>query len=309
MDFLKTLKSPSPVFPNDRNIIAFINEEDSISSAFQTLIKNQVLSAPVFSNREKKYCYMLSMRDILDHALHILDECEFAGDDTPAVAFLTEKEHFRKYRVKDIAGNRDKLVQIGTDFTVDKVVELMVDNNAHRIIVLNPDNSLSNLITQSRVVECLVQLFDISPSLGALGKRTVENLGLAKTDNLISCQNSDKTIDAFRKMNENQISGIPVLNSEKMLVGNISESDLKAIESNARFLKLLHLPVCEYLEALGQRNVVKCKPSDTFRQVVERVTESYVHRCYVVDDDDHLIGVISLHNILEALVKYSSPAP
>jgi CBS-domain-containing membrane protein len=317
MDFLATIKAPSPVFPNDQNAIISVGADAPVSEAFQVLIKNGVLAAPVFDYTENKYCYMFSIRDVVYHALRVLDETQFTNEDIPAMTFMTEKDHFRNYKVKDIVGHKEKLVEVGTEDTVDKVVAQMVQANAHRVVSLNKDGSLNNIITQSRVVECLVQLFDVSPSLGALGKQTVKDLGLAKTGSLVSVRDSDKAVQAFRLMCENNVSGLPVLSSNNTLVGNISESDLRAIQSNAQYLKLLYLPVSEYLEAMKKhprtskkgQDVVKCELIDTYRTVVERVVESRVHRCYVVDDAGLLIGVISLQNLLAALVKFSPPAP
>jgi hypothetical protein len=84
-------------------------------------------------------------------------------------------------------------------------------------------------------------------------------------------------------------------------VGNISESDLRAIQSNAQYLKMLYLPIHEYLELMQKhhseeprnyrtRPVVKCESMDTFRDVVERVVEHKVHRCYMVDSAGKLVS-------------------
>lgn len=320
MDFLATIKAPSPVFPNDQNALVSVAADAPVSEAFKVLIKNDFHAAPVFDYTQNKYCYMFSIRDVVHHALKVLEEPQFTDDDVPAITFLTEKDHFRNYKVQDIVGRKEPLVEVGTDVTVDKVVEFMVNANAHRVVSLNPDGSLNNIITQSRVTECLVQLFDVSPSLGALGKQTVQDLKLAKTGAIVSIRESDKAIKAFKLMCENNVSGLPVLSSNNTLVGNISEGDLRAIQNNAQYLKLLYLPVSEYLEAMRKdartqygpgkgRSQVTCEPTDTFRTVVERVVESRVHRCYVVDGSGAMVGIISLHNILAALVKFSQAAP
>lgn len=320
MDFLATIKAPSPVFPNDQNAIISVGADAPVSQAFQVLIKNNILAAPVFDYAKNQYCYMFSMRDVVNHALRVLDEIKFADETMPAITFLTEKDHFRNYKVQDVVGRKEALVEIGTDMTVDKVVELMVRTQAHRVVSLNPDHSLNNLITQSRIVECLVQLFEVSPSLGVLGKQTVQDLGLGKKDKLLSISTDKRAIDAFRAMCDNNISGLPVLGTDGKLVGNISETDLQAIQSNAQYLKMLYLPIHEYLDLMHKhhseeprnyrmRPVVKCEGVDTFRQVVERIVENKVHRCYVVDSAGKLIGLISLHDILATLVKFSASAP
>ena len=321
MDFLATIKAPSPVFPNDQNAIISVAADASVAQAFQVLIKNHILSAPVFDYSNDKYYYMFSIKDVVNHAVRVLDDAKFADDEIPAMTFLTEKEHFRNYKVQDIVGQRDKLLEVGTDMSVDKVVELMVKNNVHRVISLNADRSLNNIITQSRVVECLVQLFGVSPSLSALGKQTIQDLKLAKMDGIISVNEDDKAVDAFRLMSKHNISGLPVVSADGKLVGNISESDLQAIQSNAAYLKQLFQPIREYLADMARhrtdlgprarpaRHLVICDPIDSYRQVVEKVVEHKVHRCFVVDAENKLLGVITLHDILSALVKFSPPAP
>jgi len=320
MDFLATIKAPSPVFPNDQNAIISVDADAPVSQAFKVLIKNNILAAPVFDYANNKYCYMFSMRDVVFHALRVLDETKFENDVVPAITFLTEKDHFRNYKVIDIIGRKEKLVEIGTDLTADKVVELMVRTQAHRIVSLNSDRSLNNLITQSRIVECLVQLFAVSPSLGILGRQSVKDLGLAKTENILNIKSDKKALDAFRLMCENGVSGLPVIGDDGKLCGNISESDMGAIQSNAQYLKMLYFPIHEYLELMHKhqteqpgnyqpRPVVKCEGMDTFRDVVERVVEHKVHRCYLVDSAGKLEGVISLHDILASLVKFSAAAP
>lgn len=316
MDFLATIKAPSPVFPNDQNAIVSVGADATVAQGFQALVSNGILAAPVFDYDEKKYYYMFTMRDIVNHALRIMDEPHFSNEDIPASVFLTEKDHFRNYKIRDIVGKKDKLVEVGTDVSVDKVVELMVQNNAHRVVSLNEDRSLNNIITESRVAECLYHLFDASPTLGSLGKQSIKDLGLASAS-VVSVKESDRALDAFKLMSEHNISGLPVLNSEGSLVGNISESDLRAIHSNAQYLKLLILPVSEYLAAMHkhdsslpraskERELVKCDPIDTYRSVVERIVETKVHKCYVVDAAGAVTGVISLHNVLAALVKFSA---
>jgi len=319
MDFLATIKAPSPIFPNDQNAIVSVGADAPVSQAFQVLIKNNILAAPVFDYSKNKYCCMFSMRDVVYHALRVLDETKFEDEDVPSITFLTEKDHFRNYKVQDVICGKEKLVEVGTDVTVDKVVELMARTGAHRVVSLNPDGSLNNIITQFRVLECLVQLFEVSPSLGKLGNQTIVDLGIGQKDSLITVNEEAKAVNAFKTMCDHNVSGLPVIRSDGTLVGNISESDLRVIQSNAQYLKMLYLPVSEYLEVMKRhlsssspkgcvKPLVKCEPIDTYRTVVERIVENKVHRCYIVDSSDHIIGAISLRDILTALVKFSPEA-
>lgn len=136
-------------------------------------------------------------------------------------------------------------------------------------------------------MECLVQLFGVSPSLSSLGKQSVQDLKLAKLEGIVNVKENNRAVDAFRLMCEHNVSGLPVVryvlhtlvcgllakmmsSDDGKLVGNISESDLRAIQSNAQYLKLLYLPVSEYLEVMKlhhRKPLVKCEQIDTYKQI------------------------------------------
>ena len=48
-----------------------------IDHIHKVLIKNNILAAPVFDYAKNQYCSMFSMRDVLLHALRVLDETKF----------------------------------------------------------------------------------------------------------------------------------------------------------------------------------------------------------------------------------------
>lgn len=64
-------------------------------------------------------------------------------------------------------------------------------------------------------------------------------------------------------------------------------------------------------EALRQRTlclegVLSCQPHETLGEVIDRIVREQVHRLVLVDETQHLLGVVSLSDILQALVL--SPA-
>lgn len=139
-------------------------------------------------------------------------------------------------------------VTIDTNATADRVVELMVNTKAHHVLGLDTTGELKNVVTQSRIVECISTLFGVDPRLTALGDKTVQELGIGLRE-VLCINESAGAADAFRKLANNNVSGLAVVkDGSKTLVGNISVRDLRLIGSNASFLKLLSLPVSEYLE-------------------------------------------------------------
>jgi len=313
MDFLKTLKAPSPVFPNDSNTLVTLSSNASVAEGFQTLISHNILSVPLFDEKTNTYINSLSIVDVILHALAAHNDADEESGVSSAHNTFCEKEHFRCYKARDIAGKSSQApppVITNPNVTVDQVVEIMVKTKAHHILALNGEKGkLCNVITQSRIVECISKLFSVDPGLTALGKKTVRELGLGLQD-VKSISESAKAADAFRLLADKKVSGIAVLNNSGVLVDNISVRDLRAIKCNAAFLKLLSHTVAEYLQAAHTefgipKSVVKCTEHDTYRDVMERLVENKVHRCYVVGGADKLIGVVSMWDLLSELVSFS----
>jgi len=311
MDLFRVLKVRSPVFPSDSNKFITLSSDASITQGFQTLISNNIGSVPIFDQKNNKYVSSLSMVDVVLHAL----DTHMVTDDVQswilsAFTGLVEKEEFRRHKAVDVAGKakRPPPVISNMNVTIDQVVDIMVKTKAHQILALDEKGNLRNIFTQTRVVECTSLLFGVEPHLTALAVKTVGELGLGIRDVLCVNEHS-KAADAFRMIADYNASGIAVVNNHGTLVGNISVRDLSAIKSDASFFRLLFLPVCEYLEANRKeygRNklVVKCGLESTYRSVVESIVENKVHRCYVVDENNKLIGVVSLWDLLCKLVEF-----
>eukprot|EP00730_Choanoeca_flexa_P007933 TRINITY_DN12415_c4_g2_i8.p1 TRINITY_DN12415_c4_g2~~TRINITY_DN12415_c4_g2_i8.p1 ORF type:complete len:383 (+),score=96.60 TRINITY_DN12415_c4_g2_i8:363-1511(+) len=48
---------------------------------------------------------------------------------------------------------------------------------------------------------------------------------------------------------------------------------------------------------------VCCKLNDTLRDVIDRLLANSIHRLFMIDDDDHVIGVVALRDVIALFVK------
>jgi 5'-AMP-activated protein kinase regulatory gamma subunit len=311
MDFLKTLKVPSPVFPNDSNKLVTINSESSIAEAFKTLISQNILSVPLYDERTRTYINSLSIVDVILHALdsHSCDSLD--SDVTSALSLLSDKEHFRSCKAKDVARKSSQPpVLTNPDVTIDKVVGIMEKTKAQHVLAVNNKGELTNVITQSRIVECINMLFGVDPGLTTLGEKTVLELGMGLRE-VVSINENAKASDAFRMLADENITGMAVLDYTGTLTGNISVRDLRAIKHNAAFLKLLSHPVAEYLEVAHNeygvpKTVITCSLQDSYKYVMGRIVDNKVHRCYVVSETNTLVGVVTMWDLLHQLIQFPS---
>jgi CBS domain-containing protein len=142
--------------------------------------------------------------------------------------------------------------------------------------------------------------------------------------NVITISPEESISDAIEKMAKNNISGLIVVDNNKV-VGVISESDvLKVLGSefpeikasaNLTFSILLLLEsgvkMIREMKKIGKlkvkdvmsKKVFFVKPEDTILEAARIMSKKDVRRLPVIDEDGKLVGVISRTDILRALVK------
>jgi CBS domain-containing protein len=142
--------------------------------------------------------------------------------------------------------------------------------------------------------------------------------------NVITISPEESINDAIEKMAKNNISGLIVVDNNKV-IGVISESDvLKVLGSefpeikasaNLTFSILLLLEggvkMIREMKKIGKlkvkdvmsKKVFFVKPEDTILEAARMMSKKDVRRLPVIDEDGKLVGVISRTDILRALVK------
>jgi len=113
----------------------------------------------------------------------------------------------------------------------------------------------------------------------------------------------DSVLDAFLKIKETRHPGLAVVNDAGVLVGNISSSDIKSVIIDELYASL-HEPVSTLLQRSSEAferplRGIYCTATDNLQQVLPTFSMEKIHRLYIVDQDKHLFGVISLIALME----------
>jgi IMP dehydrogenase len=95
--------------------------------------------------------------------------------------------------------------------------------------------------------------------------------------------------DALRLMNEYKIGGIPVVNDQNKLVGIVTNRDL-------RFEKDLEKPVARVMTS---ENLVTTREFIDFEVAEKILQEHKIEKLPVVDDNYHLVGLITYRDIIK----------
>ncbi|MCD8568496.1 MAG: CBS domain-containing protein [Geovibrio sp.] len=119
----------------------------------------------------------------------------------------------------------------------------------------------------------------------------------------------DETIkEVILRLRTNKISGLPVINSSKKIVGVFSESDvmmaLPDILNDADAIPLIDI---KELTDNSVRMVMSeprftISPDADVKDAAKIMLEKYVHRLPVTENDE-LIGLVSLGDVLKALTS------
>jgi CBS-domain-containing membrane protein len=134
---------------------------------------------------------------------------------------------------------------------------------------------------------------------------------------VIAVSPEDSLAQVVEAMSENRVSGVPVVDSERKVLGIISEKDILfqlVGETTDNFMAFLvqclrsggccALPV----QRLTAREVmtspvVAIREDALFVDIVELLTRKHINRLPVTDSDNRLLGIITRSDIVEATLK------
>ncbi len=140
------------------------------------------------------------------------------------------------------------------------------------------------------------------------------------TTEVISVSTGDSVELCAKLMQENNISGLPVLSEAGRVAGIITEGDLIRRASRIKapgYLEILggliylgspkkfveDLQRAMSLEAgqLMSKNVITVKPDDTIEQAATLMVEKKISRLPVIDEQERLVGILSRRDIMHSL--------
>ncbi len=140
------------------------------------------------------------------------------------------------------------------------------------------------------------------------------------TTDVITVSTGDSVELCSKLMQENNISGLPVLNEAGKVAGIVTEGDLIRRASRIKapgYLEILggliylgspkkfveELQRAMSLEAgqLMSKDVISIKPGDKVEKAATLMVENNISRLPVIDDGEKLVGILSRRDIMRCL--------
>lgn len=303
-----------------------VSLDETIPRVFRKLASEGFLGCPVMDGNN--YVGFITMMDLV----RATNSLFWSDVEAEWVEFFDKKEEFANCSVRDIMDIpttlfRDPHPPIREDFTTFYALEKMVRESLHRLPIVSSTTQqrLSGIITQSMLISHLRQ---IKEAWGEFGQQLVASFIYDLNRNVISVKEDETAINAFNMMEDNNVSGLAVLDKDGTLVGAISIRDLRGVgASGSKFFRLFRsvkdfkqLSDQEYDQLTPKTHwstaPVPTKPvfvtsSNTVEDVLEKMEDGNLHRVFVCDEasvaanQPRVIGVISQRDVLRLAMLWA----
>ncbi|KAK5608321.1 hypothetical protein CRENBAI_000775 [Crenichthys baileyi] len=195
------------------------------------------------------------------------------------------------------------LVHISPDASVFEAVHSLIKNKIHRLPVIDPiSGNALYILTHKRILKFL-QLFVCEMPMPAFMKQTLEELGVGTYSNIAYIHPDTPLITALSVFTHRRVSALPVVDHNGKVVDIYSKFDVINLAAEKTYNNL-DVTVTQALRHRSQyfEGVMKCNKLETLETIVDRIVKAEVHRLVVVDDKSRIVGIVSLSDILQALV-------
>ncbi|KAJ3367619.1 cell separation during budding [Kappamyces sp. JEL0680] len=286
----------------------------SVRDACCILANNHISSAPITMNGE--FLGQLDMSDFVNHILEVLNNTPMDISSSPwSISDLLSQKSQSDYSLSSLPRHKP-LVVVGHNTPLIDVIEEYVRSGAHRIAVVNlSTNSFLGVISQSTIAALVVSQYGLRKPKTARwegGQRSVKEANVIKT-NVVTIEPQASVTEALYLMETEKISSVAITTG-KHLLGSISLSDVKHILSERIGWKKLfehcdvffkQVRLSQSNERMGQAIIPNYTIDEqtTVITALEKMVATRAHRIWVVDDDNNLVGLVSLSAIIPLLLK------
>lgn len=286
--------------------------------AARILWKNNIVGAPVWDDKAKKYVGFFELRDILSFFVASAKVDSEGGGE--GYNHGVNMDNFDEHMVKELSVSkngkifselkptersisylaaRNPFVHCSPDATLKEVFECLNTKHCRRVPILNEEGKCQNIISQSALIKYICDHFPRDRL-----QEKISESGLAYKKKVISIVDTASATEAFTLLDNKRLSGIAVVDEDGKLVGNTSARDIKLAAINDGKIAM-DTDILSYLAKVRQAVPQKkerypsCHVHEnvTVANVIEILSKTGYHRVFVVDDDIRPIGVVSVTDI------------
>ncbi|KAE8581386.1 hypothetical protein XENTR_v10024774 [Xenopus tropicalis] len=267
-----------------------------IKKAFLALVANGVRAAPLWDSKQHSFVGMLTITDFIN-ILHRYYKA-------PLVQIYELEEHkIETWREVYLQSSFKPLIYISPADSLFHAVYSLIKNKIHRLPVMDPiSGNILHILTHKRLLKFLHLFGDTLPRPRFLQK-TILELGIGTFRDVAVVQDSSSVYNALEIFVERRVSALPVVNESGQVVGLYSRFDVIHLAAQKIYNNLdISVRDALRLRSLSIEGVLMCYPHESLEVVIDRIVREQIHRLVLVDEDHRPRGIVSLSDILQALV-------
>ncbi|KAM6958246.1 5'-AMP-activated protein kinase subunit gamma-1 isoform 2-T2 [Tautogolabrus adspersus] len=272
-----------------------------VKKAFFALVANGLRAAPLWDSKLQRFVGMLTITDFINilHCyyrsplvqMHELENHKietWRGDSFQNV-YLQSSNHF--------------LISIAPEASLFDAIYSLLKYKIHRLPVIDPGSgNVLHILTHKRILKFLHIFGKKVPKPAFVGKQ-IQELGIGTFRNIATVQQTATLYDALSIFVERRVSALPVVDEQGKVVSLYSRFDVINLAAQKTYNNL----DMTMQEAVRRRTcffegVLKCYPDETLDIIIDRIVKAEVHRLVLVDRADVVKGIISLSDLLQAMV-------
>jgi len=290
-----------------KNKLVTLNGDFTVEEALQILGQYNISSAPLFIQNK-----VVGFIDVLDLLAYLVSVCtkplmdvmvgesrKLSSDDLQMVKKRTKD--FELKNVGDLVdySKRNPFHTAYEDVSLQSVLPLF-QKGVHRVAVMDRSDKMIGILSQFDLLQELAK----DPKVASLKKIVSE------------CQNFSSKVtsvpydmgagDAFMYMFQNGVSSLGLMDGQGTLAGTVSAADIKWIANKPDFRDLLR-SIGDFVKDIRKcqgksENFVACTFGNaSLFDVVNLMYQDKVHRVFIVDEQRHPKGILSLTDIIREI--------
>uniref|UniRef100_A0A8B9KYQ2 Protein kinase, AMP-activated, gamma 3a non-catalytic subunit n=1 Tax=Astyanax mexicanus TaxID=7994 RepID=A0A8B9KYQ2_ASTMX len=269
-----------------------------VKKAFFALVANGLRAAPLWDSKLQKFVGMLTITDFIN-ILHCYYKSPMVSSSNVASVKLSSVV-FLNYHDRS-------LISITPQASLFDAVYSLLKHKIHRLPVIDPESgNVLHILTHKRILKFLY-IFGASCPKPCFLQKKVQDAGVGTFRDIATVQQTATVYDALSIFVERRVSALPVVDEDGKVVALYSRFDVINLAAQKTYNNLS----MTMQEAVRRRRcfvegVIKCYPDETLETIINRIVEAEVHRLVLVDRDNVVCGIISLSDLLQAIVL--SPA-
>ncbi|XP_028322683.1 5'-AMP-activated protein kinase subunit gamma-1 isoform X2 [Gouania willdenowi] len=294
MNFMKSHHCYDAI-PTSCKLVIF-DTKLQVKKAFFALVANGVRAAPLWDSKLQSFVGMLTITDFIN-ILH----CYYKS---PMVQMYELENHkIETWREIYLKYSNHFLISLPPDASLYDAIYSLLRYKIHRLPVIDPESgNVLHILTHKRILKFL-HLFGNKLPKPSFVQRQIQELGIGTFKNIATVPQTASLYDALSIFVERRVSALPVVDEQGRVVALYSRFDVINIAAQ----KLYNNLDMTMEDAIRSRKcyiegVIKCYHDDSLETIINRIVEAEVHRLVLVDRADVVKGIVSLSDLLQAMV-------